>query len=177
MREEMPVGGAPPYEVNGDTCGRITHQMIRFVHTNLVAHDWRALAQFYQDVFECEPLHPERKLSGADYARGTGLPGAVAEGIHLRLPGHGESGPTLEIFQYAEVVEGMRPVVNRPGLGHLAFAVESVRAVGEKVLFAGGTAVGEIVETRISPTVVVTWCYVRDPEGNLVELQSKLSDT
>ncbi len=149
--------------------------MIRFDHCNLVAHDWRRLADFYQTIFGCQPLLPERKLSGADYASGTGVIGAAAEGIHLLLPGHGESGPTLEIFQYAEEAEALRPQANRPGLGHLAFALASVEGMRETVLLAGGELVGEVVTTRISPTTVVTWCYLRDPEGNIIELQSRFS--
>ena len=73
----------------------------KYVHTNLVARDWRQLARFYQDVLGCVPMLPERNLSGADYERGTGVQGARAQGIHLLLPGYGPSGPTLEIFQYA----------------------------------------------------------------------------
>ena len=38
--------------------------MIQFVHVNLVAHNWRRLARFYQDVFRCVPVPPERDLSG-----------------------------------------------------------------------------------------------------------------
>jgi len=30
----------------------------RYVHTNLVARDWRKLAAFYQDLFGCAPLPP-----------------------------------------------------------------------------------------------------------------------
>jgi predicted enzyme related to lactoylglutathione lyase len=36
----------------------------RFVHTNLVARDWRRLARFYEQVFGCTPVPPERDLSG-----------------------------------------------------------------------------------------------------------------
>jgi hypothetical protein len=42
-----------------------------------------------------------------------------------------------------------------------------------QVVTAGGSSVGDVIRTRIAPDIVVTWCYVRDPEGNLVELQSQ----
>src|SRR5678815_5648625 len=29
---------------------------VRYVHTNLIARDWRALARFYEDVFGCVPV-------------------------------------------------------------------------------------------------------------------------
>ena len=32
--------------------------------------------------------------------------------------------------------------------------------------------VGEIVRTRLSNGADITWCYVRDPEGNILELQA-----
>jgi hypothetical protein len=35
----------------------------RFAHTNLVADDWRQLASFYEEVFGCIPLPPERMES------------------------------------------------------------------------------------------------------------------
>jgi hypothetical protein len=54
----------------------------------------------------------------------------------------------------------------------VAFAVPSVPEAREQFLGAGGTSVGDVIATRVSNEVVVTWCYVRDPEGNIVELQS-----
>lgn len=144
----------------------------RFVHTNLIARDWRALAEFYQQVFGCVTVPPERDFSGPALEAGTRVRGAAFKGMHLRLPGHGADGPTLEIFSYSEPAEGPVPAVNRPGLAHIAFAVASVADAREQVLAAGGQAVGDIVTLVIADGAKVTWCYVRDPEGNIVELQS-----
>jgi hypothetical protein len=36
----------------------------KYVHTNLIAEDWRALAGFYQEVFGCIPVPPERDFQG-----------------------------------------------------------------------------------------------------------------
>jgi predicted enzyme related to lactoylglutathione lyase len=47
--------------------------MIKFVHTNIIARDWKKLAQFYIDVFECEPLKPERDLDGEWIDKMTGI--------------------------------------------------------------------------------------------------------
>jgi predicted enzyme related to lactoylglutathione lyase len=142
----------------------------RYVHTNLVARDWRRLARFYQEVFGCQPVPPERRLSGAWFEAATRLPGARAEGMHLRLPGWGEQGPTLEVFQYNEVSEG-KVAVNRPGLAHLAFAVDDVAAAVLAVLNAGGSTVGETVTVDIPGAGRITFAYAADPEGNVIELQ------
>ena len=37
----------------------------KYVHTNLIARDWKRLVRFYRDVFGCEPKGPERDLSAA----------------------------------------------------------------------------------------------------------------
>lgn len=144
----------------------------RYVHTNLIARDWRALARFYQDVFGCVPVPPERKLSGREMEAGTGVPGARLRGMHLRLPGVGPDGPTLEIFEYSEPAADAPRVANRPGFAHIAFAVDSVADAREHLLSRGGAPVGDIVTVAVSSTVHVTWCYVRDPEGNIIELQA-----
>ena len=144
----------------------------RYAHTNLIARDWRALAAFYGSVFGCEVVPPERKFSGRDLEVGTGVPNAALEGVHLRLPGHGATGPTIEIFSYAEHADAPMPVANRPGFGHIAFSVESVPDAREEVFAAGGRPLGEIVTLTTSTGATVTWCYVRDPEGNIVELQA-----
>ena len=144
----------------------------KYVHTNLIAEDWRALAGFYQEVFDCVPVPPERDFQGELLEAGTGIPGAHLQGIHLRLPGYKESGPTLEIFSYTPQAARSTVSVNQPGFAHIAFQVEDVSLARAAVLAAGGKAVGEVVTLTITSGAKVTWCYLADPEGNLIELQS-----
>jgi catechol 2,3-dioxygenase-like lactoylglutathione lyase family enzyme len=144
----------------------------RYVHTNLIARDWRALARFYEQQFGCEVVPPERDYAGAELEAGTGVAGARLAGVHLRLPGYGPGGPTLEIFSYVPQGDGEGAMVNRPGYGHIAFEVGSVEGAREQVVEAGGGAVGEVVCLATAAGRRVTWCYVTDPEGNIIELQS-----
>ena len=123
--------------------------LARFVHINIVAQDWRRLAQFYQDVFGCIPVPPERNLSGDWLEKGTGFAGAEIHGIHLRLPGCEGKGPTLEIFQYNIQKKAQQAAINRPGFAHIAFAVDDVEAARDAVLAAGGRGIGELVTVRI----------------------------
>lgn len=146
---------------------------LRFGHVNLIARDWRALADFYVRVFGCERLAPERDLAGDWLSRGTGVSGAALAGVHLRLPGHGPRGPTLEIFSYRETLPRQgEHLANREGLGHLAFTVEDVRSCAEAVVAGGGALAGEIVSHEVTGVGVLRFVYARDPEGNLLELQS-----
>lgn len=144
----------------------------KYAHTNLIAVDWRRLASFYQEVFGCVPVPPERDFRREKLEAGTGIPGAHLRGVHLRLPGYGDNGPTLEIFNYNILEQRGAPAVNRPGFGHIAFQVDDVAAAQAAVLEAGGGIIGEIVTLQVATGARVTWCYVTDPEGNIIELQA-----
>jgi catechol 2,3-dioxygenase-like lactoylglutathione lyase family enzyme len=78
----------------------------------------------------------------------------------------------LEIFSYNRFEDRPPTAVNRPGLGHIAFQVDDVLAAHQAVIAAGGRPVGQIVTLTIANGARVTWCYVTDPEGNVIELQA-----
>lgn len=143
---------------------------MRYAHTNIIARDWRRLSAFYQEVFACVPAPPERDLSGQWLDDMTGIDRAHITGVHLRLPGHGESGPTLEIFSY----DAMTPhthAVNMIGLAHLAFEVDDVEQTVAAVLRHGGAMEGKIVRRKYEGIGDATFVYVKDIEGNIIEIQ------
>jgi catechol 2,3-dioxygenase-like lactoylglutathione lyase family enzyme len=115
---------------------------------------------------------PERDLSGKWLEAATGVPEARIRGIHLRLPGYGDTGPTLEIFEYQQQEERVASIANRPGFGHIAFEVDDVRSAFQSVQEAGGGALGEIVTLEVPGAGTITLIYATDPEGNVIELQS-----
>jgi predicted enzyme related to lactoylglutathione lyase len=144
----------------------------RYIHTNLIARDWRALVRFYESVFGCEDVPPMRDFQAGEVEAGTAVPGAALRRAHLRLPGYGPGGPTLEIFTYSRQLPALDTAANRPGFAHIAFSVSDVSEARAEVLAAGGTAVGEIVGVTTATGTHITWCYVADPEGNILELQT-----
>lgn len=145
---------------------------IRFKHTNIVASDWRRLAEFYCNALQCVTVPPERHLSGTWLARGTGVKNAKFSGVHLRLPGEAEPCPTLEIYQYEKNESKLPPAANREGLAHLAFEVENVRETLEHLIRHGGFAMGEVVSHIVKGVGTLTFVYASDPEGNIIELQN-----
>jgi predicted enzyme related to lactoylglutathione lyase len=144
----------------------------KYAHTNLIARDWRRLAGFYQEVFGCVPIPPERNLSGEWLDKATGIRGAYIAGIHLRLPGYKADGPTLEIFQYRSLPERAPIGPDAPGFSHIAFAVDDVAAAAEAVSENGGSIVGAFTRRDIPGVGLLTFQYVADPEGNIIEVQN-----
>ena len=145
---------------------------MRYVHTNIIAKDWKKVSQFYQKVFHCRPLPPVRDLSGEWVDRLTGIPSAHIQGEHLLLPGYSEDHPTLEIFSYSREETENSKMINHLGFAHLAFEVDDVRETLGEVLAAGGGQVGEVVESTYPGNVRATFVYAKDIEGNIIELQS-----
>jgi catechol 2,3-dioxygenase-like lactoylglutathione lyase family enzyme len=149
-----------------------SHSGIRYAHTNVMANDWRKLQDFYVQVFGCEPVSSERDHKGPKFEALTGLgAGASFQGRHLRLPGHGDRGPTIEIFQSNRNEPTLPSSLVRPGFAHMAFEVPDVAAKREEILKWGGRDVGQLVTLDIPGAGQLTLIYMTDPEGNIVELQ------
>ncbi|MEM8937872.1 MAG: VOC family protein [Bacteroidota bacterium] len=144
---------------------------MRYAHTNIVSANWKKLADFYIEVFQCRLAPPIRRQSGNWLEKGTGLKNAELEGAHLLLPGHGENGPTLEIYQY-KIIENQKPILpNMRGFAHIAFEVDNVQKALEDIVRHGGKSFGEITKKKVDGVGEITFVYARDPEGNLIELQ------
>ena len=142
-----------------------------FVHVNIVARDWKKLAAFYSDVFGCIPKGPERDLQGEWIDGATGLENTRIRGIHLRLSGR-DDGPTLEIFQYNNESDSPPNQINSPGIAHLAFLVDDVEEYTAGILSNGGSQLGQITTKEIESVGTIVFVYCRDPEGNIIELQT-----
>jgi catechol 2,3-dioxygenase-like lactoylglutathione lyase family enzyme len=145
---------------------------MRFSHTNIAAKDWKRLSDFYINVFNCRIKPPERNLSGDWLDKATGLKKAKLTGVHLLLPGHGDNGPTLEIFTYEDTHECSSIMANYTGFTHIAFEVENVETTLNIALSNGADLLGEVTEKKIENVGILKFVYLRDPEGNIIEIQS-----
>jgi len=144
----------------------------KYKHTNIIAKDWQRLAKFYEEVFGCVRVPPERHLSGEWLEKGTAVKGAQFSGVHLALPGCEGHAPTLEIYQYSHNENKLSPAANREGFSHIAFEVEDVATTLNIVQRHSGHALGEIVSHEVPGAGPLTFTYATDPEGNVIELQS-----
>ena len=145
--------------------------MMKYIHTNIIAKDWRKLANFYIKVFKCKEVLPKRDLKGKWIEKGTTIEDVHIEGVHLRLPGYDDNGPTLEIFQYNKSISQHLRKINRQGFAHIAFSVDDVESALNAVIAAGGDKLSEIINHDIPGIGKITFVYATDPEGNFIELQ------
>ena len=87
------------------------------------------------------------------------------------MPGYEDNLPTLEIFQYDNNENAQATMANRKGFGHIAFRVDDVPKMLDRMLQNGGSRVGELVETEVANVGKLTFVYAKDIDGNIVELQ------
>jgi len=146
--------------------------VIKYGHTNIVAKDWKKLADFYELVFNCKPVLPKRDHKGEWLDKGTGVLNAHLQGMHLRLPGYGDEGPTLEIYQYSEVINSGKNVANKKGFSHIAFQVNEINQLLELALKNGAQKIGELSEHFVENVGMLKFICISDPEGNIIELQN-----
>ena len=146
-------------------------------HVNIIAKDWRRLCGFYEQVFDCGPWSTERDHYGPKVDALTAIPNIRVQGRHLRVPGHGENGPTIEIFTFSENAPDQPKRLNRPGFAHVAFEVDDMDATRAQVKELGGGDYGELVTIHIEGAGQLTLLYMTDPEGNIVELQKWHGDS
>ena len=90
----------------------------------------------------------------------------------MRFPGYGEDGPTLEIFNYNFMPQTKAITSNTPGFSHIAFSVDDVKKTAELAFNNGAKKLGDYTEKEIPNVGTVIFWYIRDPEGNIVEIQS-----
>jgi catechol 2,3-dioxygenase-like lactoylglutathione lyase family enzyme len=139
-----------------------------FVHIGLVVEDLDETVRFLALLgFDCtEP----GVLRGEWIDRIIGLEDVTIESVMARAP---DGSDIFEVVRFHSPSAGAgepAPDANRPGLRHVAFKVDDVRGVVDRVREGGWETVGEIVDYEN----MFLLCYVRGPEGLIVELAERL---
>src|SRR5215207_6511512 len=139
-----------------------------FVHIGLVVENLDETVRFLALLgLDCgEPA----EYSGEWIDRIIGLENATVQVVMARAP---DGTGVFEVVRFRSPSAGAHepaPAANRPGLRHVLFTVDDVRGVVDRVRAAGWETVGEIVD--FENTFLL--CYVRGPEGLIVELAERL---
>jgi catechol 2,3-dioxygenase-like lactoylglutathione lyase family enzyme len=139
-----------------------------FVHIGLVVEDLDETVRFLA-VLGLDCGKPST-FSGGWIDRIIGLENATVEVVMARGP---DGSDVFEVVRFHSPSAGAQepaPAANRPGLRHVAFKVDDVRGVVDRVRASGWETVGEIVD--FENTFLL--CYVRGPDGLIVELAERL---
>jgi len=139
-----------------------------FVHVGLVVEDLDETVRFLTLLgFDCgEP----GVFSGEWIDRIIGLENVTVETVMARGP---DGSDIFEVVRFQSPSAGAgepAPAANRPGLRHITYTGDDVRGVVDRVREAGWETVGEIVDSEHTFLL----CYVRGPEGLIVELAERL---
>jgi catechol 2,3-dioxygenase-like lactoylglutathione lyase family enzyme len=140
----------------------------RMEHVGIVVDDLAAATAFFVELGL--ELQGEWQVEGGWVDRIVGLEGVRAESAMLETrDGHGR----LELVKFHAPLSrggGGHAPANTPGIRHLAFAVDDIDAVVASSQARGGELVGEVERYEDSYRL----CYVRGPEGIIVELAEKI---
>ena len=145
--------------------------MNRLLHVNINAKDWKKVAAFYETVFGCVQVPPEKEITGDFAARLTGMEGTQIRGIALAFPDDPD-GAQLEIFQYNMQDDSAPGTINMTGLGHIAIQIDDIDETTKKLVEAGGTYVGKRVSRTYVDKPDLYSHYVKECEGNIIELMA-----
>ena len=139
-----------------------------FVHVGLVVDDLDETVRFLSLLgFDCGA---PSVYSGEWIDRIIGLENAKVEVVMASLP---DGSDMFEVVRFHAPSDGAgepAPAANRPGIRHIAFTVDDVHGVVNRIRDAGWDRVGEIVDYE----GVYLLCYLRGPEGLIVELAERL---
>jgi catechol 2,3-dioxygenase-like lactoylglutathione lyase family enzyme len=129
-------------------------------HVGTTVSDLDRAVEFYTEVFDLKEL-ARFTASGEGFSTGVGVPGGTGEFAHLD-----GDGVRVELVEYDPAGgDAAADGVNDRGAKHLGFGVDDVRAFYEDL----PDEVETLSEPQTSDTGT-TILFLRDPEGNLVEV-------
>jgi catechol 2,3-dioxygenase-like lactoylglutathione lyase family enzyme len=141
----------------------------RFEHVGIVVEDLAAATEFFLELGL--ERRGEAEVDGAWVDRIVGLEGVRAGLVMLQAP-EGQGQIELVKFQAPPRQKGGDPgaPANALGIRHLSFLVEDIDGVIAGLESHGGELVGEVERYRD----IYRLCYMRGPEGIIVELAEEL---
>jgi catechol 2,3-dioxygenase-like lactoylglutathione lyase family enzyme len=137
-------------------------------HVGIVVDDLGAATEFFVELGL--ELQGEGSVEGRWVDRIVGLEGVRTEFAFMQTPdGHGR----LELIKFhspSHQGDKRHAPANTPGIRHLAFVVDNIDAVVARLRARDADLVGEVESYKDSYRL----CYVRGPEGTIIELAEQI---
>jgi catechol 2,3-dioxygenase-like lactoylglutathione lyase family enzyme len=137
-------------------------------HVGIVVNDLETAAKFFA-ALGMEMLG-DGEVGGPDVDRITGLEGVRSRFAMMKTP---DGNGRIELIEYltpAHEADAAREPANVPGLRHLAFEVDDIEAALATLRDHGSEPLGEPTNYGDSYWL----CYVRGPDGIIVELAQQV---
>ena len=136
----------------------------RIDHVGVIVNDLSAAKAFFLD------FGLEMQGEGEWVDRVVGLKDVKGKCVVLQPP---DGQANIELFKFytpSDEQDIHKPFANSLGIRHIAFAVEDIEAVGAKLKKKGTEIFSEIQQYEESYKL----CYVRGPEGIILELAEEI---
>ncbi len=144
--------------------------MLRFDHVGVVVDDLDAAVAFFLDLGFVQEGRTVVEGEGVDKVNGRD--GVRAELVMVRTP---DGTGRLEIIKYhapADTESSHPWPPNRSGLRHICIEVNDLNTLIDGLRAKGFDTVGEVYDYK---EYAYRLCYLRGPEGLIIELAEKLS--
>ncbi|MFB1065772.1 VOC family protein [Natrinema sp. H-ect4] len=129
-------------------------------HVGITVANLEETLAFYRDVLDL-PVADRFSVGGEAFSDAVGVEGASAEFAHLEA-----DGARIELVEYEPEARGSPTAgLNQPGASHVGLSVDDLESFAE--------ALPEDVPTLSEPRTTesgTTIMFLRDPEGNLIEV-------
>jgi catechol 2,3-dioxygenase-like lactoylglutathione lyase family enzyme len=140
----------------------------RIDHVGIIVNDLPAAKAFFLDLGL--EMQGEGKVEGEWVDRLVWLHDVRAACVMLRTPDGEANLELIKFYTPADEKGRQRPLANTLGIRHIAFAVEDIEAVVAKLKKQGAELFGEIQNYENTYKL----CYVRGPEGIILELAEQI---
>ena len=139
----------------------------RMDHVGMVVDDLAAAIEFFAELGL--EMQGEGAVEGRWVDRIVGLDGVRTELAMMQTP---DGNGRLELVKFhspSSPGDDRRAPANTTGLRHIAFVVEDIDAVRARLRARGGELVGELERYKD----IYRLCYLRGPEGIIIELAER----
>lgn len=140
----------------------------RIDHVGIIVNDLPAATAFFVDLGFA--VLGEAELEGELVEQITGLNDAKSAIVMLGIP---EGGTNIELASFYHPIDAQgpqRPLANTLGIRHITLVVDDIDAIVAKLLENGGETFSPVQQYAD----IYKTCYVRGPEGIILELAQDL---
>jgi glyoxylase I family protein len=147
----------------------------RLRHIAIVVNDLEKMIDYYTQFLDFK-VKRRYLINNDEFQKGIGIPNASAKGAHLGSPNCEVELELLEFYgKTHKNTDFLLPDVN--GFRHIAFAVNDLASCYNQLKSKGAEFISEPVAIKNPKELAgIQFVYLKDPEGNIIELSQLPAD-